>query len=277
MSAEYRQILRSEVGGIASKWFGVIELLVTLGGYGSAIYLWYAKAPAWRVAAALAVAIALTFVLQHLSGKAAWQKERAAKELAEATLAEERNSSPCLRLREPGAVHIEPITFTDWSNGQAVWQADFLKVRVVNDPQRPSPTAEAKGVTAKVTISRNGRTVREVDGRWSESEQPHRRIRNLQSITDLLHMDIGIGDERSVDLVFKAVADRDAYIFNNDSYLCPPDMKKPDHRLEPGDYEVRVRLRAPRVDEVFKFRFINPGAGEAMRISKDGRRFEITK
>jgi hypothetical protein len=33
MSAEYRQLLRVEVGGIASKWFGLLELAVTLGGY----------------------------------------------------------------------------------------------------------------------------------------------------------------------------------------------------------------------------------------------------
>jgi hypothetical protein len=167
--------------------------------------------------------------------------EWAAEETARTALDEERNSSPGLRLREPGAVHIEPITFTDRVSGQVAWQADFLKIRVVNDPKKPPPTAEAKGITAKVTISRDGHTVREVDGRWSESEQPIRRIMNLQTITDLLHMDIGIGDERSIDLVAKAKADRDAYIFNNDSYLHQPGMKKREHRLEPGEYEVRVR------------------------------------
>jgi hypothetical protein len=120
MSAEYRQLLRAEVGGIASKWFGVLKLLVTLAGYAGAVYLWWNTAPSWQVVGALALAIVLTFLLQHLSGKSAWQKERdatlaerAAKEAAEAALDEERNTSQRLRLREPGAVHIEPITFTN--------------------------------------------------------------------------------------------------------------------------------------------------------------------
>jgi hypothetical protein len=32
-----------------------------------------------------------------------------------------------------------------------------------------------------------------------------------------------------------------------------------------------------RVDEVFKFRFENPGLGEPMRITKDCKQFEIAK
>ena len=65
---------------------------------------------------------------------------------------------------------------------------------------------------------------------------------------------------------FKTDEEEDCFIFNNDSYLAQPSFRREDFRLSPGTYEVRVRLRAPYIDETFWVRFKNPGVGGTIQM-----------
>jgi len=176
---------------------------------------------------------------------------------------------PNIKFREPDAVHIELITWTlrpDHLRAPTSWTAPFHKVRFINDPMVPAPSAVAKNVSAKVRFSQEGQLLREVDGRWSESESPLERMAKGQPILDLIKMDFGIGDERNLDIAFKRTESEDAFIFCNDSYHFAPMFERPDFRLSPGTYEVTVRLRGSHVDTTFEWSFLNPGAGKDLTI-----------
>lgn len=196
----------------------------------------------------------------------------AGRDEAKATLTAVKNSQPQLRLREPGAVHVEKdVLFTGTvrtDDGQEkivpILRADFLKVRFVNDPILPSSTAVAPGVLAKIEYSHEDRVLRILDARWSASTQPGRLIAEHQSIVDLLRMKFGIGDERDIDIAMKDRKDRCAYMYNNDSYHNP---KRADFALEPGTYKVRVRLYDVGVDSSpFEFSFRHGGENTTIEI-----------
>jgi hypothetical protein len=177
---------------------------------------------------------------------------------------------PRLMLREPGALHIEPVVFNITVGPPhlraPLWTADFMKVRFVNDPETTAASSLAVGVTAKISILQDGNLLKRIDGRWSESEQPGERIARSQTITDLLEMNFPIGAERSLDVAFKMRDDRVAYLFNNDNYLAQPDMKHPNHQLSPGVYTAEVRLRAVNVDAVFRWNFRVHDAGGTFEL-----------
>lgn len=136
-----------------------------------------------------------------------------------------------------------------------------MKVRLVNDPATFEATAIARRVTAKISVLQDGRLLKRIDGRWSESEQPNARIVASQTITDLLEMDFPLGGERSIDIAFKIKDDTHGYLFNNDNYLAQPSMQLEKHRLEPGVYVVEVRLRAIGVDCGVRWTFKVHGVG----------------
>jgi hypothetical protein len=173
----------------------------------------------------------------------------------------EDKARPRLTLRQPGAVHIvKDIAFYNSETRQVVWRVDSLRMRFVNEPKQHGKDARATNVGARIAFSRDGVLIREIDARWTESDQPTERLKKNQSITDFLRVDFDILEEREIDIAVKAPNDQLAYIFNNDSYLY--EARKPDFALEPGIYQVRVRLAGVGVDERFNFSFINPGAGK---------------
>jgi hypothetical protein len=178
-------------------------------------------------------------------------------------------SAPRITWRDPGAIHVESVRFEarpQHLRDITAWVSYFMKVRFVNDPPTSSPSAVARDVIAKISFFRDDQCLRIVDGRWSESHQPNDLIQAHQSIVHLLRMDFGIGDERSLDIACKRREAEYAFIFNNDSYLFQPSLERPDFALAPGDYRVSVRLRGPSVDEVFGWRFRNPGVGSDLLI-----------
>lgn len=198
----------------------------------------------------------------------------------EARVEEIERSKPKLRLREPGAVHIhEDVAFFETletalgSQRRLTFSADFLKVSFINEPVESSASAEAKAVLANVQFYRDGRLIRELDGRWSESTQPGTRIAKAESTTDLLRMDFGIGDARTLDIAMKSAAEPTTFMFCNDNYHHPQ-LRPPGFALEPGTYSVRVRLRAVNVDEAFEFSFRHNGAGTTLEIVPSVRRTE---
>lgn len=167
------------------------------------------------------------------------------------------HSKPHIMRKEPGASHIQEVT---WFAGQtAAFSVPFIKLRLVNDPETAEPSAKAHQVAAKITFTdRAGKSVLEIDGRWSESEQPSKRDIS-QSRLDLLRMDFDIGDERSIDIAFHDLQEDSFYAYNNDSYQYPG-VKKPQFKLAENTYDVSVRLRAVHVDKTFRLR-ISRNAG----------------
>jgi hypothetical protein len=191
--------------------------------------------------------------------QAAWavREKESALEARIASL--ESQPRPRLQLREPGAIHMDEIPFFHPGMQQPVLVAEFIHVRFVNEPLRPEPSAVAKSIAAKVSFSREGRVLKTIDGRWSDVDQPT----PLKSVLPLLRATFDIGDEHNVDIVFKVLGDNDCYMFNNDNYKHL-DLKPADHALQPGKYEVTVRLVGVYVDQPFTFLFTNPGAGRPL-------------
>ena len=175
--------------------------------------------------------------------------------------------TPRIRLKEPDAAHVaKDIKFYDIATGQIFSTVDSLRLRLINDPKVPEPEATAKAIAAKISYSKDGVALKEIDGRWVDSANPMPLIAQGKSTTELLRKYFEIGAEQCLDIAIKGVADDSCYIFNTDSYLYAPTWKHPDFELGPGTYGVRVRVRGVRVDEVFKFSFVNPGSGQRLYV-----------
>lgn len=196
--------------------------------------------------------------------QALWSLKRRERELSK-QLSDYIATRPKLCLRE-GAVHMDDVSFSNQLTGEVLFTAQFIHVRFMNEPIVSSATAVAKNVGAKVQFSSGGQVIKEIDGRWADSDQPGMLIAQAKSTLPLLRIDFDIASEHNVDLVFKAEHEANAYIFNNDSYHFLPTFRKPDFALGPGVYDVAIRLRGVDVDEVFRFSFQNPGAGHRLTI-----------
>jgi hypothetical protein len=103
-----------------------------------------------------------------------WGAEHDRAKQAESQLQEIAGGKPKLKLR---AVYSERVYqhFRD-AAGNILHQQEvpFLKVRFVNDPEKPYPSANATGVRAYVEYYRlpDQAHVLSLDGRWAESDQP---------------------------------------------------------------------------------------------------------
>jgi hypothetical protein len=169
---------------------------------------------------------------------------------------------PHLKLREPGAVHTDDITFFNLETGQPLWTGNFLHVRFVNEPPHYETSAVARDIAAKITFAQGGKVLKTIDGRWAAgADQPALLIAQAKSTVPLLRRDFNIGDEDNVDIAFKLVADDLCYMFNTDSFRFV-EGKIPEFALGPGTYDVTVRLVGVRVNEMVQFSFTNPGAGK---------------
>jgi len=169
-------------------------------------------------------------------------------------------ANPHIVLREPGAAYIEAVTIQ--AIGNVTNNVSFIKVRFVNKPRVPSPNSVARDVRVKLRFFEpvpGGRLVLAIDGRWADSDQPS--IRDWrQSRPDLLKMQFGIEEERSLDVAFRDDQTGESYAFNNENCHYPL-MKKPEHLLVGQQFRVRISLLGPWVDETFEFYFVNDSQG----------------
>jgi|SRR5277367_6645464 len=184
---------------------------------------------------------------------------RAKKGVAQ-QLQEINDAKPRVRLRLPGAVHVEMVNHVFHISDGSVLQitVPFLRIRFWNDPENPFPKATAKGVRAFVDFFYVGNSVPclRMSGRWAESTQPP-EYSALASKDHLLETTFGFGQEHVVDIAYVSGIDGRCYAWNNDNY---PNFHNPHHHLDGMGYCVAVRLRGELFDETFKFSFyINNG------------------
>lgn len=269
----YGSVLRREFTKQSSRWVVTAEALGNLTGYLYGAYLWFfTDSQLWQVRLVFGLSLCVTALLFYQAARSAWEAEHKKRLDAESVLREHRESAPRLLLREPGAIFVEPNIgfFGDIESPRGVrrvliFSADFLKIAITNNPKKPSQSAEAKSVLATIEFTQGGRTLKQLDGRWSQSTQPSTRIAKAESTMDLLRMDLGIGDSRTLDVAMKNVDDEDAFMYCNDNYHYP-NLKPPQFRLGPGSYQVRIRLRAVGVDETFEFAFKHNGKKSPLEV-----------
>jgi hypothetical protein len=143
----------------------------------------------------------LLFVAQY----EAWSEERNKYEVEAGKLEGIEKGKPKLKLREPGAIYSE-LVYQNFRNAQGALLHEqlvpFLKVRFINDPDEPYPSANAKGVRAYIDYYRLPDEVHilSLDGRWAESDQPP-QYSPFASKAHLLAATFGIGEAKSVTLL----------------------------------------------------------------------------
>jgi hypothetical protein len=175
-------------------------------------------------------------------------------------LDEIEEAKPHIILREPDAAYIEPVNIQ--AVGNVVNTVSFMTVRFVNKPHGPFPNAVAHDVRVKLRFFEplpGGGLLLAIDGRWADGDQPSTRDWR-RSRTDLLRMDFGVEEERTLDVAFRDDQTGEFYAFNNENCHYPL-MKKPEHLLRGQHFTVRISLLGPWVDENFEFQIANDWAG----------------
>ena len=204
----------------------------------------------------------LVFVAQYQT----WDKERDKYEAEARKLEEIEKAKPNMRLKEPGGVYVEPVfqRFTHKSpDGKLIVRdqtVPYLKVRFINDPKEPYPSANASGVRAYIDFYRlpDNTHILSIDGRWAESDQPP-AYSPLSSKAPLLAATFGIGESKSVDIAYR---DRGGkyYAWNNDNYNYVDQFYVyPHHLLEGERFRVNLRLRGNWIDLTHSFIFRTEG------------------
>jgi hypothetical protein len=69
------------------------------------------------------------------------------------------------------------------------------------------------------------------------------------------------GDLAKLIVLQKRIDAQDAYAWSRGASEYPG-RRHPAHRIPPGEFELRVRIRGIDIDETFRFHIHNPGAGE---------------
>jgi hypothetical protein len=186
----------------------------------------------------------------------AWIENTVRAETFEARLKKIDEAKPALKLNLPNAVYVEEVyqRFTDGKGNVLHEQtASFLKVRFINDPIQPYPSANSSGVRAYIDYHRlaDNQHVLRIDGRWAESDQPSAYKAEV-SKAPLLAAPFGIGEAKSVDVAYYDARTKQYYAWNNDNYnydywTCPS------HLLKGNRFRIDIRLRGDWIDQEHSF------------------------
>jgi hypothetical protein len=117
--------------------------------------------------------------------------------------------------------------------------ADFAWLVVHNDADRPQ--SDATDATARLRFSGSRGHLFDFRARWRNSPQVWQMLGDSASIVDRIV--IRANDREELDVVIRWEEEADAYAFNTESQRLP-NWCKPDWRLPPGEYRVRVRVSA---------------------------------
>jgi hypothetical protein len=166
-------------------------------------------------------------------------------------LKEIEDARPNIVFREPGARHIQVVTFY---GGGGTIILPFVKVRFINQQREGGSVAEAKGIRAKIEFfNESAQSLLRMDGRWDTSKHPS-KLGPGESFNDLLRMDFGVEEEQNVDVAFWDQNAGQFVAFNNDSYQIP-NFTKPGHLLGEGPITALIRLVGSQFDRTFHLRF----------------------
>jgi hypothetical protein len=168
-----------------------------------------------------------------------------------------KNARPNVQLSSLNSVVLENGAHRDFISGRIIRTTQYICLCIVNDPHSTELSATARGVGAKVRyfIPGGEAPFLEIDGRWAGTDEASLRDPR-QSRTDLLRIDLGIGEERRVDIAFRDMETKRFFAWNNDNYNFP-DLIKPEHEFRDPLIDVQVRLRGLGVDKTFAFSFVN--------------------
>jgi hypothetical protein len=179
-------------------------------------------------------------------------------------LEEIEKTTPKIKLKQPGAIYTEPVSLNvkDVANGTVYsWTVPFLKVRFINEPIGPYPSAKANDVRATINYYRvaDGVQLLSIDGRWAESTQPS-AIPAATSKTHLLPTTFGIGEAHSLDIAYRDSQTGEYFAWNNDNYNYPL-LRNPHHLLKGNLFRADIRLRGDWIDKTFAFTFKTTDTG----------------
>jgi hypothetical protein len=120
-------------------------------------------------------------------------------------------------------------------------------------------SAIARSLTARLTFIRNEVLVfPEMHGEWAIANAADNLgfTGTRETWTELLP----VGDYAKLMILQKRVEEDDAYAWSKGATEYPG-RRHPAHRIPPGEYELRVHIRGLDINETFRFRLVNPGAG----------------
>jgi hypothetical protein len=126
-----------------------------------------------------------------------------------------------------------------------------------NEPTKGS--AIARSLTARLTFIRNEVPVfPEMHGEWAIANAADNLgfTGTRETWTELLP----VGDYAKLMILQKRVEEDEAYAWSKGATEYPG-RRHPAHRIPPGEYELRVHIRGLDINETFRFRLVNPGAG----------------
>jgi len=180
-----------------------------------------------------------------------WARENQKVQTLEDRLRAIEDAKPNIVLREPGAKHTQDVRFMALGFNDVT--LTFIKARFINTKKVDGPTAEAKGIRAKITfLDDAGAELLRMDGRWDATPTPNTQL----TVNDLLPKDFGIEEEQNVDIAFWDSFNHRFVAFNNDSWRYA-DMRylKPGHDLGTGPITANIRLVGTGFDATFPVRF----------------------
>src|SRR5712671_7430871 len=206
---------------------GLVGVLLWIGGFIANMQGW----PEWsKLSFWAGGSVALLFSFYSV-----WREER----VRVVALEKRVKGLPKLKLAESGFHRDAFSRFTDPPNQETY---SCLRLRIVNDPDESTPESVAKGIRADISFfGEDDARLLLIDGRWSDSAQPHAQKPEL-GIVPYLTAEFPIGQSRNLDLVAKRFGERCCFAVNNDSFRFAH-MQNPDFRLPPGITKCRVRLR----------------------------------
>jgi hypothetical protein len=222
---------------------------------------WVTPKWGWEIWIIGALLITVLFEFEHsFRHIVKHEKSHLERETKLATKLEEiKTAKPRIKLREPSAIYIGE---TSQIHGDIRFTSvPFLKVRFINEPAGPYPSAKATDVRATIAYYRypNNAHFLSIDGRWADSDQPS-ATSPLTSKSHLLATTFGIGQAHDLDIAYRDPQSGQYYAWNNENYNYQF-FRCDRHLLEGDRFRVDVHLLGDWVDEHFSFRFGTTDAG----------------
>ena len=210
----------------------------------------------WPIQTWIAFFALINFLVVLHGAKLAIKKREGERDGYALELKKINEAKPRIQLREPNACYIETVVLH--VGGQPMLGVPFIRVRFVNNPIAPNPTAVAKDVRAHISyFSPGNELLLRVDGRWTDSTQPSDR---LASMTHLLETKFGIGAEHDLDIACRDPESGMCFAWNNDNYNIGH-LRVQKHLLKGEEFRVEVYLRGELVDDKFYVNFRNSHDG----------------
>jgi hypothetical protein len=206
------------------------------------------------------ILLVLSVPLFWIGAFVAWNKKAAKLHSIEET-------KPKIRFSDPTAIYVEHVS--QEYNLVRIDNVPFLKIRFVNKPDGPYPSA--KGIDVRATIefyrASDDKHLLSMNGRWADSDQPS-ALNPLASKASLLATSFGIGEAHYLDIAYLDGQNGKCYAWNNENYNYPF-FRCDTHELPNDQIRAEIRLLGEWVDEKFSIEFkVSGNDFEIMPLTK---------